>query len=144
MIGILKGDPDKQSIILNGHVDVVSPEPVADWRYDSGGGDVGNNQLYGRGACDTKGSGAAMLWALKDYAAQPSAAANNIAIVYTVDEEVTVTGSRTFVKDHLPALAPYINMWCDLAGAVSDFRAVGDCVVVVSPAAAGLHCDRWR
>ena len=52
-----------------------------------------------------------MLWALKDYAAQPSAAANNIAIVYTVDEEVAITGVRTFVKNHLPALGWRPNWW---------------------------------
>ena len=28
IIGILDGDPGKKSMVLNGHVDVVSPEPV--------------------------------------------------------------------------------------------------------------------
>ncbi len=88
-------------LLFESHLDTVSTEGMS---IDPFAGDIRDGKLYGRGACDTKGSGAAMLWALKDYAAQPSAAANNIAIVYTVDEEVAVTGARTFVKDHLPAL----------------------------------------
>ena len=38
VVGILKGEPDKQSIILNGHIDTVSPEPVEQWQYDPAGG----------------------------------------------------------------------------------------------------------
>jgi len=88
-------------LLFVSHLDTVSTEGMS---IDPFAGNIRDGKLYGRGACDTKGSGAAMLWALKDYATQPAAGANNIAIVYTVDEEVTVTGARTFVKDHLPAL----------------------------------------
>ncbi len=88
-------------LLFESHLDTVSTEGMS---IDPFAGDIRDDKLYGRGACDTKGSGAAMLWALKGYAAQTSAAANNIAIVYTVDEEVATTGVRTFVKDHLPAL----------------------------------------
>ncbi len=37
IIGLLKGDPQKKSIILNGHVDVVSPEPIDQWQHDPWG-----------------------------------------------------------------------------------------------------------
>ena len=65
MIGIQKGDPGKNSIILNGHIDVVSPEPVSQWAYDPWGGAVKDNRLYGRGALDMKGGLIANLFALK-------------------------------------------------------------------------------
>ena len=71
---------------------------------DPFGGQIKDGRLYGRGACDTKGTGAAMLWALKEYAALATSKANNVAIVFTVDEEIYKTGVRAFVKDHLPTL----------------------------------------
>jgi len=39
---------------LNGHIDVVSIEPVSQWTHDHGGRDRGH-RLYGRGALDMKG-----------------------------------------------------------------------------------------
>ena len=65
IIGILKGNPKKKSIILNGHVDVVSPEPVNQWKHDPWGGEVEENKLYGRGAADMKAGLIANLFALK-------------------------------------------------------------------------------
>ncbi len=44
-----------RSIILNGHIDVVSPEPIETW--DFGGpwsGHIDGNRLYGRGSADMK------------------------------------------------------------------------------------------
>ena len=65
VIGIFKGDTDKKSIILNGHVDVVSPEPVDQWRHDPWGAEIEDNCLYGRGAVDMKAGVIANLFALK-------------------------------------------------------------------------------
>jgi acetylornithine deacetylase len=65
LIGILKGDPRKKSLILNGHVDVVSPEPVDQWNHDPWGAEVEGNRLYGRGAVDMKAGLVANLYAMK-------------------------------------------------------------------------------
>jgi len=65
IIGIQSGDPGKNSIILNGHIDVVSPEPVNQWTHDPWGGEVADNRLYGRGAVDMKGGVIANLFALR-------------------------------------------------------------------------------
>jgi acetylornithine deacetylase len=43
-----------RSLILNGHVDVVSPEPVEAWSYDPWQPTVVGNRMYGRGAHDMK------------------------------------------------------------------------------------------
>ncbi|UCD81354.1 MAG: ArgE/DapE family deacylase [Desulfobacterales bacterium] len=65
VIGLLKGDSVKKSMILNGHVDVVSPEPVDQWQHDPWGAEIEGNRLYGRGAVDMKAGVVANLFALK-------------------------------------------------------------------------------
>lgn len=65
IIGIHKGDRDKNSIILNGHVDVIPPEPLDQWKHDPWGAEIEGNRLYGRGALDMKAGVVANLFALK-------------------------------------------------------------------------------
>ncbi len=65
VVGILKGDSQKRSIILNGHTDVVSPEPVDQWQRDPWGAEVQGTILYGRGALDMKAGLVANLYAMK-------------------------------------------------------------------------------
>jgi len=87
-------------LLFESHLDTVGVEGMT---VDPFAAEIKDGRLYGRGACDTKGSGAAMLWALKQYlagAAQP----NNITILYTLDEEGGKTGIRAYAQRHLPAL----------------------------------------
>ncbi len=65
IVGVLEGEPSAKSLILNGHIDVVSPEPVADWEFSPWSGKVVGNKLYGRGACDMKAGLIANCYALK-------------------------------------------------------------------------------
>ena len=44
-----------KSLVLNGHIDVVSPEPMWEWKHDPWGAVIENNRLYGRGSADMKG-----------------------------------------------------------------------------------------
>ncbi len=50
-----------RSLLFNGHIDVVSAEPVERWTTDPFRADVRDGRLYGRGACDMKGGVAAMV-----------------------------------------------------------------------------------
>ena len=52
-------------LLFESHLDTVSVEGMT---LDPFAGRIEGGRLYGRGASDTKGSGAAMLWALKGYA----------------------------------------------------------------------------
>lgn len=70
VVGTLRGaDPHAPSLAINGHIDVVSPEPVDAWTQDPWGGalvDDGREQrLYGRGALDMKSGTVAACHALK-------------------------------------------------------------------------------
>lgn len=55
VIGMLAGSGGGKSLILNGHIDVVSPEPVDHWTHDPWGGEIVGGKLFGRGSCDMKG-----------------------------------------------------------------------------------------
>jgi acetylornithine deacetylase len=52
--GTLKGSEDWRSLILNGHIDVVSPEPLSDWTHDPWAAEIVGDRMYGRGALDMK------------------------------------------------------------------------------------------
>lgn len=52
--GVVPGAGGGRSLILQGHIDVVSPEPVADWSHDPWAATVVGERMYGRGAYDMK------------------------------------------------------------------------------------------
>jgi len=54
-----------KSLVLNGHIDVVSPEPLWEWKYDPWSAEIIDNRLYGRGSADMKGGIAMMILALE-------------------------------------------------------------------------------
>ena len=85
-------------LLFESHMDTVTVEGMT---IDPFGGEIRGGRMWGRGACDTKGSGAAMLWALKQYAGQ-SDQPNNIAIAYTTDEESLKEGAKALASDQLP------------------------------------------
>ena len=55
------GEGGGRSLVLNGHVDVVSAEPIDRWTKEPFGAEVAGGRMYGRGSCDMKGGVAAML-----------------------------------------------------------------------------------
>jgi acetylornithine deacetylase len=64
LVGTLEGGYGR-SLLLNGHVDVVSAEPLAHWTRDPWGGEIEGDRLYGRGSGDMKGGVVAMLLAVE-------------------------------------------------------------------------------
>ncbi len=55
---------DGRSLLLNGHLDVVSPEPREFWDSDPFSAEIREGWIYGRGAGDMKSGVAAMTYAL--------------------------------------------------------------------------------
>ncbi len=49
-----QGEGGGLSLILNGHIDVVSPEPVSAWTHDPWAAEIKETRMYGRGAHDMK------------------------------------------------------------------------------------------
>jgi acetylornithine deacetylase len=52
--GWLRGAGGGRSLIMNGHIDVVSPEPLANWTRDPWAAEIDGGRMYGRGALDMK------------------------------------------------------------------------------------------
>lgn len=87
VIGRLPGDSNKKSMILNGHVDVVSPEPVDQWQHDPWGAEIEENRLYGRGAVDMKAGVIANLYALKALLKAGIEPGGDVTLQSVVEEE---------------------------------------------------------
>ena len=49
------GEGSGRSLVLNGHVDVVSAEPLDRWTKEPFGAEIADGRMYGRGSCDMKG-----------------------------------------------------------------------------------------
>ncbi len=89
--------PHAPWLLFESHLDTVSVEgmTVPAFRVTEA-----DSRLYGRGTCDTKGSGAAMLWALKSCASQPLRPLN-AGVVFVVDEESAMSGAHAFASQEL-------------------------------------------
>lgn len=92
--------PTAPWILFESHLDTVA---VGGMIIDPFGAEVKEGRIYGRGACDTKGSGASMLWALQQYA-RAAGGRNNIALLFAVDEEALKQGIDGFAREYLPGL----------------------------------------
>lgn len=100
---------DRPWVLFDSHLDTVAVEGMT---IDPFSGEiVDGDRLLGRGACDTKGTGAAMLWALRNYSGDYSGGysggegekPNNVALLFSVDEEIAMTGVQSFIENDLPS-----------------------------------------
>jgi len=87
IIGILEGEPSARSLILNGHIDVVSPEPTEEWDFPPWEGKVAAGKLYGRGACDMKAGLIANYFALKTLLAAGLKPKGTVMLHSVIEEE---------------------------------------------------------
>lgn len=98
--GVLPGKGGGRSFILNGHIDVVSPEPVAAWSYDPWQATVVDNRMYGRGAYDMK-SGDALNLMLPRLLRDAGIALKGDLIIHSViEEECTGNGALDAARRH--------------------------------------------
>jgi len=119
---------DAKWLLFESHADTVSVEGMT---IDPFLPLVKNGKIYGRGSCDTKGSGAAMLWALRAYA-QSSVCENNIGLLLVTDEEISKAGAEAFIEKQLLAIA-----WRPMGIIVGEPTS---CLPVV----AHNGCIRWK
>ncbi|GAK12146.1 acetylornithine deacetylase [Geomicrobium sp. JCM 19039] len=86
-------EQEKNSLILQGHTDVVSPEPVGLWSSPPYEPVVTDGKLYGRGAADMKGGLAAMIFAYRAIVRAGFEPKSNVMLQFVPDEERTGNGA---------------------------------------------------
>jgi acetylornithine deacetylase len=79
------------ALLWEAHQDTVNAERMS---IDPFAASTRDGRIYGRGACDVKGSMAAMLVALTMVASEPAHSRPNILFAATVNEECGFTGAR--------------------------------------------------
>jgi acetylornithine deacetylase/succinyl-diaminopimelate desuccinylase-like protein len=93
----LAGGGKKPVVLFGPHTDTVG---VGGMTIDPFGGEVRDGKLWGRGACDTKGPMAAMLWALWELREEIPNLPVEVHFAGFMSEESSQYGSRHFAKHH--------------------------------------------
>ncbi len=130
IIGILKGNRENNSLILNGHIDVVPPEPYDAWSQDPWSGHIEGEKLFGRGAGDMKSGLLANLFAVKCIQKAGLKPAGSIMLQSVVDEEAGGAGGTLaclmegYTADALICTEPHnLNITISHAG-INYFRVI--------------------
>lgn len=110
-------------------MDTVALEPMGE---DAVRPVVRDGRLYGRGACDTKGSMAAMMIAMERLRDRRDELSANVALLAAVDEEHAFTGVLRYIESDARATAAVVGEPTDLQLVVAhkgcvrgDLRATG-------------------
>lgn len=74
-------------LLYNGHMDVVGPGDLSNWKRDPFGAQIEEGVLYGRGAADMKGALAAMVYGAKLLIDQKTPLHGDLYLIGVVQEE---------------------------------------------------------
>jgi acetylornithine deacetylase len=115
IVGRLKASPNQNSrlkgtgsLILNGHIDVVSAGNENLWDASPWGGAINGNRLYGRGSCDMKSGLACAIFAIKALQQLGFEPLNDLLFESVIGEETGGIGSLTTIIDGCSADAAII------------------------------------
>lgn len=89
--------PGKPKVLFAPHTDTVG---VGGMTIDPFGGELREGKVWGRGASDTKGPMASMLWALREMGDQIAGLPVEVHFVGFMSEESSQLGSRHFAEHH--------------------------------------------
>ena len=109
LIATSRGRGGGRSLVFNGHIDVVSAEPVDAWTSDPFRAEVRDGKLYGRGSCDMKGGIAAIVCALETLAERGVVLAGDLLVATNTDEESSGAGGTALVDHGLRADAAIVT-----------------------------------
>ncbi|WP_079526079.1 ArgE/DapE family deacylase [Halobacillus hunanensis] len=95
VVGEWKTDQPKtgKSLILQGHIDVVSAEPKHLWEHDPYSPVTVDDRMYGRGVLDMKGGVASMIYAVKALQQAGIQLGADLQIQTVIEEECTGNGA---------------------------------------------------
>lgn len=110
VVGVLRGQGDGPSLLLNGHLDTVGVQGME----DPFGATIRDGRLYGRGSQDMKGSLSAMLAAAKAIQDAGITLAGDLLVTAVADEEYASIGMEDLVRN-VTADAAIVTEPTDLA-----------------------------
>ena len=99
------GEKEGRTLVFNGHVDVVSPEPSELWASPPfeprivEGEQNGETWMYGRGAADMKGGSICYLWALAALREMGLEPASRVICQSVIEEECTGNGTLALLAE---------------------------------------------
>jgi len=135
VVGILKGTGGGRSLILNGHVDVVTPGPLDRWIHDPWRAEIEGGRLYGRGASDMKSGLAAAIMAVICITRAGMRLKGDTTIEAVVDEEPTGDGTLACIMRGYTADAAILAEATDLEIQPTHTGALGFGLKVMGKAA---------
>jgi acetylornithine deacetylase len=103
LAGHLAGSGGGRSLLLNGHIDAVTPGPLGDWASDPFAVVERDGQLWGRGVNDMKGGLASMLYALESLHRAGVKLRGDVVYCANTDEESSGAGSLACVAHGVKA-----------------------------------------
>ncbi len=97
VVGTLPGDDNKKSLIINGHIDVVAPDPIESWKTDPFKAVIKDHKIYGRGAGDMKSGLLANYYALKALILANLKPEGTVILQSVIDEEPGGAGGTLYL-----------------------------------------------
>ncbi|MBF0611527.1 MAG: succinyl-diaminopimelate desuccinylase [Magnetococcales bacterium] len=114
------------NLCMAGHTDVVPTGPESQWSLPPFAGEIRDERIYGRGACDMKGGLAAMVAAVERFLQQSPTFPGSISFLVTGDEEADAVDGTVKVVEWLAQRGEKLD-YCLLSEPTGQSMA-GDCV----------------
>lgn len=115
VVGYLDGTPNAPTVLIYGHYDVQSADPVEEWTSPPFDPTVRGDRLYARGASDDKGNFYPLLYVACDLAAKGELPVN-VKVVVEGEEEVGSDNIIEFIRsdaDHYDAAIIFDSLMID-------------------------------
>jgi len=87
LVATLNDNFEGKNLLYNGHMDVVPPGSLQEWKYPPLSGTIKRKKIFGRGTADMKGGTAAMVISLKILKKLGLKTSGNLIINAVADEE---------------------------------------------------------
>ena len=134
LIAVVFGEPLPEAggelLLWDVHQDTV---PVEGMTVAPFGGEVRDGRVYGRGACDVKGSMAAMLAALSRVSEGSPPPRPTIVIAFTANEECGFTGARVLCELWNPSRREIVEISAGTITPEKLFPRLPDAAIVAEP-----------
>ncbi len=145
LVARFPGGGGGKSLLLNGHIDAVSAEPLDRWTSSPFKAEVRDGLLYGRGSCDMKGGVACMTFAAEVLADLGIRLAGDLIVATNTDEESSGAGGLGLVLRGVKADAGIVteptgfDVWISCRG-----TSYAEVVVPGHPGHAEVYQPHWR